>query len=466
MNLRLPAYPDTKDSGVEWLGQIPIHWDLTTVGRICTLGRGRVISREEIGDCVSGYPVYSSQTSNNGVMGYLPTFDFEGDYATWTTDGAHAGRVFYRTGKFNCTNVCGTMRSKENRISLPFIPYVLNLGTRYYVRYDINPKLMNGIMARIPIPVPSADEQAAIVRFLDALDRRVTRLLRDKRRLIALLNEQKQAVIQHAVTKGLNPAAPMKQSGVVWLGDIPAHWNVRQMRSLANIVRGGSPRPAGDPLLFHGDDEPWITVGEVTKSAGMYVTQTTTRLTKLGVQFSRTIEPGTLLLTNSGATLGIPRVSGIRGCINAGVAAFLNVKNFVTIEYLYFYWLTQTKNLMSWVNLGAQPNLNTQIIGGWAVPVPPTNEQEDIVRFLHKEMASIETVVQKTLREIDLIREYRTRLISDVVTGKSDVRDAVLPDVFPGAGDTAEEPVDSDVTNAEPEDDEIDDGADDETQDL
>ena len=111
--MSFPRYESYKDSGVEWLGEVPGHWELISVWLLFELGRGRVISHEEILDNIGNYPVYSSQTENNGEMGRLATFDFEGDYLTWTTDGANAGTVFRRSGKFNCTNVCGTSNSRS-----------------------------------------------------------------------------------------------------------------------------------------------------------------------------------------------------------------------------------------------------------------------------------------------------------------------------------------------------------------
>lgn len=117
----MKPYLEYKDSGVERIGEIPDTWTMPTVGKVCKLGRGRVISNIEISENPGEYPVYSSQTSNNGILGYLSSYDFEGEYATWTTDGANAGRVFFRSGKFNCTNVCGTMTPIRNDIFLPYL---------------------------------------------------------------------------------------------------------------------------------------------------------------------------------------------------------------------------------------------------------------------------------------------------------------------------------------------------------
>ena len=130
------------------------------LSEIAELGRGRVISSAEISKQKSPiYPVYSSQTSNNGVMGYLDNYDYEGEYITWTTDGANAGTVYYRNGKFNCTNVCGILKIK-NGYDAYYISNILNCYTKKYVSTNLaNPKLMNNVMANIKINLPSIERQ-------------------------------------------------------------------------------------------------------------------------------------------------------------------------------------------------------------------------------------------------------------------------------------------------------------------
>ncbi|MDD4440133.1 MAG: restriction endonuclease subunit S [Tissierellia bacterium] len=190
-----------KDSGIEWIGEIPSHWEIATVGRLCILGRGRVISAIEIAENEGVYPVYSSQTENYGIMGKINTYDFEGEYVTWTTDGANAGTVFYREGKFNCTNVCGTIQPKNwKQIDLKFLPYYLNLGTKFSVRLDINPKLMNNMMAKIPIVIPPKSEQTSIASFLDRKTSEIDFKKARTEELIELLTEYRTALISEAVT--------------------------------------------------------------------------------------------------------------------------------------------------------------------------------------------------------------------------------------------------------------------------
>lgn len=144
------------------------------LSEIAELGRGRVINSAEISKQKNPiYPVYSSQTSNNGIMGYLDNYDYEGEYITWTTDGANAGTVYYRNGKFNCTNVCGILKIK-NGYDAYYISNILNCYTKKYVSTNLaNPKLMNNVMANIKINLPSAEQQKHSSKILQSIEYRV-----------------------------------------------------------------------------------------------------------------------------------------------------------------------------------------------------------------------------------------------------------------------------------------------------
>ena len=191
---------EMKDSGVEWIGEIPSHWNLSLVGRHFEIGRGRVISKVEIGDNKGDYPVYSSQTSNNGELGRINTYDFDGEYVTWTTDGANTGTCFFRSGKFNTTNVCGMLSLRNTPYSLPFLSYYLNQVTKPYVRIDINPKLMNNMMSEIPLVIPPLPEQQQIVEYLDKQTQLIDKTISIEEKRIELLKEYRQSLISEVVT--------------------------------------------------------------------------------------------------------------------------------------------------------------------------------------------------------------------------------------------------------------------------
>jgi type I restriction enzyme S subunit len=149
-------------------------WKKHKVSEIAEIGRRRVISTTEINNQINPqYPVFSSQTSNDGIMGYLDNYDFEGEYITWTTDGANAGTVFYRNGKFNCTNVCGTIKLNKNHNPY-FVAQSLQLETRKYVSIDLaNPKLMNNVMASIEIYLPEINLQNSVSDLLQSIDNKI-----------------------------------------------------------------------------------------------------------------------------------------------------------------------------------------------------------------------------------------------------------------------------------------------------
>ncbi len=164
------------------------------MGEIAEIGRGRVISTTEINNQNNPkYPVYSSQTSNDGIMGYLDTFDFEGEFITWTTDGANAGTVFYRNGKFNCTNVCGTIKLKTNHNPY-FVAESLQQETKKYVSINLaNPKLMNNVMSSIKIELPDIKVQNKISFLFQSIDKKINL----EKSLLIAYQQQKKYLLQN-----------------------------------------------------------------------------------------------------------------------------------------------------------------------------------------------------------------------------------------------------------------------------
>ena len=180
------------------------------LGEVFRLGRGRVISKQEIQNNPGSFPVYSSQTFNSGELGKIDTYDFEGDYITWTTDGANAGAVFYRTGKFNCTNVCGIAKPiYPDKVNCQFVSHFLQNKTKRYVSYVGNPKLMNNIFSEIPILLPDPKIQEQISGTL--------KIARDEIDILKQLSEkyhtQKGGLMQRLLTGKwrLTPSFPRKR---------------------------------------------------------------------------------------------------------------------------------------------------------------------------------------------------------------------------------------------------------------
>jgi type I restriction enzyme, S subunit len=198
-------------------------------------------------------------------------------------------------------------------------------------------------------------------------------------------------------------------------GLIPNEWEARLIKTCCDVVRGASPRPAGDPRYFDGNYLPWITVADVTGKSGMYLEGTRTRLTKEGSTFTRHIPPATLIITNSGATLDVPKITQALSGANDGIAVFLNLKDILK-ECLFYILESKTEYFRNELAPGVgQPNLNTELLGDVAIPIPPAGEQERIVDAL----STWDTAIQKTEQLIAAKDRHYAALITRLIAGRS-----------------------------------------------
>lgn len=386
----MKRYDKYKPSGIDWIGDIPEHWTVATVGRVTNLGRGRVISNLEIGENPGDYPVYSSQTENNGVMGHLATYDFDGEYVTWTTDGANAGTVFHRTGKFNCTNVCGTIQPKNwEQLDLRFLPYYLNLGTKYSVRLDINPKLMNNMMAKIPLVIPDKPEQKAIADYLTAKIEEIDMLIKNKQKSIELFKEERLSVINELV----NP----KQN----------NWENKKLKYLSFLR---------DEIIETSDFK--IAVENIESGSGRLV----------GMDVEKNYE-GQLSAFKKGDTIFnklrpylhkvyfAERDGGIYGEL-----LVLATLGELTPEFLYFKLFSKEFiNVVDGSTQGTKmPRANwNDFISQLFITYPKSKDlQNEIVENIKTNLNRIELSISKSMQEIELLSEYRMSLIYETVTGK------------------------------------------------
>ena len=256
-------------------------------------------------------------------------------------------------------------------------------------------------------PIPPLPEQAAIVRYLDHVDRRIRRYVSAKRKLIALLEEEKQAIINRAVTRGLDPNVRLKPSGVEWLGDVPEHWEVRRLKTLCSMKSGEG-----------------ITA-ESIEIAGEYPVYGGNGLR--GFASSHTHDGAFALIGRQGALCGNVHIA--RGQFWASEHAVV-----ATLQRGYvldwFGAILRVMNLNQYSIAAAQPGLAVERVLNLQLPVPPIHEQEGLANHIERDTGAVNIAITRARRQIELLQEYRTRLIADVVTGKLDVREAaaLLPD--------------------------------------
>ncbi|WP_026367576.1 restriction endonuclease subunit S [Bacteroides sp. 14(A)] len=418
----MKKYDIYKNSGIEWIGEIPEHWRVNTIGRAFNLGRGRVISAVEISENIGEYPVYSSQTENLGIMGKIDSYDFDGEYVTWTTDGANAGTVFYREGKFNCTNVCGTLQQKNtNEVNLKYVPYFLNIGSKYYVRLDINPKLMNNMMAKIPFIIPPKEEQNIIAEYLDYKTSEIDSLINQNEKLISLFQEEKQAVINQAVTKGINPNVELKYSEIDWLGDIPTHWDIKRLRYLGNCQNGIS-----QGADYFGSGYPFVNYGDIYKNIALPETVTGLANSTDSDREIYSVKKGDVFFTRTSETIeeigfASTCLKTIEDAVFSGfVIRFRPTDDRLVDEFAKYYFKAQVhrKFFVKEMNLVTRASLSQELLKKLPVLLPPKEEQIEIADYLDGYISNINLKIDKTKRIIELLKEYKTALISEVVTGK------------------------------------------------
>lgn len=444
----MKKYESYKDSVIEWIGEVPEHWVSKRLKYVFDTVIGGAWGDEpmsnendmvvfRVADFDYGKGVLSTDNltirnipesqQNNRVLKY-------GDIILEKSGGGEktpVGRaVMYTHEQIQsvCANFCNRLSTK-NEYDPAFVNYMFkylyNKGvTLKYINQTTGiQNLQSEALLNEAVFIPTFDEQNSIANFLDDKTSQIDSLIQKKQQMIALLEEEKTAVINEAVTKGLNPDAPMKDSGIEWLGMVPAHWILSKIAYVSTVVRGASPRPAGSPKYFNGSHTPWITVAEVTKDDSKYITSVSSYLTEEGREQSRFIEAGTLVLSNSGATLGVPKILRIGGCINDGSVAFLNLRNSINQDFLYYFFKSLTFTYREMMKGSGQPNLNTDIVKSTNIAVPPVEEQLTIVQHIEDKIGKCNFTISRIRQEIELMQEYRTALISEVVTGKIDVRD-------------------------------------------
>jgi type I restriction enzyme S subunit len=282
-----------------------------------------------------------------------------------------------------------------------------------------------------PWVIPPLPEQAAIVRVLDHADRRIRRYIRAKQKLIKLLEEQKQAIIHRAVTRGLDPDVRLKPSGVEWLGEVPEHWEVKRLRQFVDL-RGGM-TPSMERRDFWGGEIPWVTPKDMKRAA---VGQSLVRVSEealTGTSLSL-LPPGVVLIVVRGMILArrVPIAwTTAAVTINQDMKALVP-RSGVCAEYLVLTLMAAEEAIMLLIDEAGHGTrrLPTQRLRDLLLATPSEAEQQEIVRFVKSAISNRDSTIEAAQREITLLHEYRTRLIADVVTGKLDVREAAarLPD--------------------------------------
>ncbi len=408
--MQFHPYRTYKPSGINWLGDVPAHWDVRRLKTICGMKSGENITAESI-EPSGEYPVYGG----NGIRGYALAYTHKGDFVLIGRQGALCGNIHIARRKFWASEhaVIATL-DVPNRVEW-FAAVLETMNLNQYSISAAQPGLAVERILNLSLPVPPLAEQATIVRYLDDADERIQRAISAKERLIELLTEQRQVVIYRAVMRGLDPNVRLKDSGVAWLGDVPEHWEVRRAKHYYCEV---------DERSTTGTEE-LMSVSHITgvtprkSSVTMFMADN-----NIGYKICR---PGDIAINTMWAYMAALGVVGQEGIVSPsyGVYRPRSASTFIpryvdpllrTATYKAEYLRRSTGITSSRLRLYPDQFLSIPLL------CPPAAEQFDIVRYLDKATADIDSAIANAERQVDLLGEYRARLIADVVTGRMDVR--------------------------------------------
>ena len=392
----MKRYESYKDSGVKWLGEIPSHWEVKRLGSFFTERKVKVSDKEYEPLSVTKLGVFPQwenvAKSNDGDNRKLVK---KGDFVINSrSDRKGSSGVSDRDGSVSLINI---VLQPRKTIIASYTNYLLK-SYKFIEEYYRNG---HGIVAdlwttrfdemkMIKVAIPSIKEQEAIANYLDAATSKIDEAIAQQQKMIDLLNERKQIIINNAVTKGLDPNVKMKSSGIDWIGDIPEHWEIRKARLCIIINNGSDPKLKGDIPVYGSGAESFRTCGEYK-------------------------EGPCVLLGRKGATLHIPHY--IEGRYwNVDTAFDVKTKNGMSLRY--YYYLATCFDYPYYMSQTTLPSMTSFDYNKMKLPIPPENEQVDIVKFLDVKNKKTEELIECHKRLISLLQERKQIIINDVVTGK------------------------------------------------
>jgi len=430
--MKLAPYPEYKESGVSWLGKIPAHWDclphravfseVKDQGHIdepllsVTIAKG-IIPQSKL--LANSSKKDSSNLDKSKYKLVCPDDIVYNKMRAW--QGA-IGVSRYR-GIVSPAYIVVRLRRAGNPNYFHYLlrtPLFAKEAERW--SYGITPDMWSLRPEHFKLIyscVPRHEEQTQIARFLDWKTAQINKFIRNKRRLIELLKEQKQNIINQAVTRGLDPKVKLKPSGVEWIGDIPEHWEVRRLKFLChNLNEQTSEKQPGETYIALEHVESWTGRISLPDDEITFDSQV------------KRFQPGDVLfgkLRPYLAKVTRPQTAGV--CV--GEFLVLRATGDVSADFLE--QKLRSKRVIDLINsstFGAKmPRADWTFIGNLKFAYPPADEQREILEHIQEKSAEIDQAISRAQREIELMREYRTRLISDVVTGQVDVRGIEVPEV-------------------------------------
>jgi type I restriction enzyme S subunit len=415
----MKEYDSYKDSGVEWIGDIPSHWDSSRYRYFYFSNMGVTLLKEDVKE--DGiYPVYSA-TETDVLFGYVDEATIilnEGDIVI-PARGNSIGHIKVVTSPSTSTQTTIYSKKISQNIETNFVKYFLQGLREHLFQFDRTaiPQITVNQVKNNPLVIPPISEQTSIASFLDLKTSEIDDIIADKKRLLELYEEEKTAIINQAVTKGIDPDAPMKDSGIEWLGEIPEHWEVKKINwTFENIGSGTTPK-ADNQLYYYDGNINWLLTGDLNDGE---IYDTSKKITQKAIDDYSTLRvypAESIVMAMYGATIGKLGMLKIETTVNQACCV-LSKPIYFDNKFAFYVLLAARPEIINMSYGGGQPNISQELIKSFRVPVPPISEQQSIVNHIESECSKIDFKKARTEELIELLTEYRTALISEAVTGK------------------------------------------------
>lgn len=431
------SYREYTQSKHPHIGAVPSHWNIS---RAKFLFRRENRAPGEMDEIVTAFrDGQVTKRSNRRTEGFtiaLKEIGYQGirkgDFIIHAMDG-FAGAIGISDSDGKSSPVYSVCTPKDlNVVPAYYAKYLRTLALDGFIE-----SLSKGVRERstefrfsefkeVWFPLPPKSEQTQIVEFLDRETTKIDLLIEKQQELIKLLEEKRHAVISHAVTKGLNPYAPMKDSGVEWLGEVPEHWSTLQLKRLIAKVQTGNTPSGIDEHHFDSEGTAWYGPSDFTES--LYLTDAARKLSESGKKEARIFPPMTVMLVGIGATIGKVSLTNIESSANQQINGIC-CKDSLDPIFCTYYLRTIKDYIVKCGKYTTMPIINQEETKNLVVTAPPIEEQHVIAKHIQRQTLKLDTLVEKAQSAIKLLKERRTALISAAVTGKIDVRDQVPQDV-------------------------------------
>jgi type I restriction enzyme S subunit len=435
----MKKYPKYKPSGVEWIGEIPENWDVASLKFLSKIQNGSTpsssideywdgnvnwVTTDDLGKLDSKYISKTRRTIT------------EAGYQSCGTTIAPIGSVVISTrapiGHIGILEI----EACSNQGCKTVIPRGVDSSFCYY--YMLNAKdvleslgqgstfkeLPTSILKDFKIASPTLTEQTQIANYLDYKTKQIDTLIANKEKLIELLQEERTAIINQAVTKGINPNAKLKPSGIEWLGDIPENWEVWKLSHAFNKIGSGTTPESGNPIYHENGTINWLNTGDLNDG---YLDSTSKKVTTKALEDYSALKlfpARSVVIAMYGATIGKTSIVNFETSMNQACCIFYG-SSVIKNEFLFYWFKSKKENIINLAKGGGQPNISQDILKSLKVPCPKPEEQTLIINYIKEEETRINIIISKTEQEIELMKEYKTALISEVVTGKVDVREEI-----------------------------------------